>query len=87
MVCTMVADVEEGVLPLLGRILERDLGEVHPDRFEMTAVPQSANSPADGPFCFKEKKRAQRSIVGSTPRYPSQRVTKPESWTMASAPR
>ena len=63
------------------------LGKSAPDRFEMTAAPQSANSPADGPCCFKEKKRAQRSIVGSTPRYPSQRVTKPESWTMAPAPR
>ena len=47
------------------------LGKFAPDRFEMTAAPQSANSPADGPCYFKEKKRAQRSIVGSTPRYPS----------------
>ena len=63
------------------------MGKSAPDRFEMTAAPQSANSPADGPCYFKEKKRAQRSIIGSTPRYPSHRVTKPESWTMAPAPR
>ena len=30
MVRAMVADVEEGILPLLGRILERNLGEICP---------------------------------------------------------
>ena len=63
------------------------LGKSAPDHLEMTVGPQSANSPADGPYRFRKKKRAQRSIVGSTPRYPSLRVTKPESWTMAPAPR
>ena len=62
-------------------------GKSTPDHFEMTAAPQSANSLADGPCYFKEKKRAQRLIMGSTPRYPSHRVTKPESWTMAPTPR
>ena len=87
MVRTVVADVEEGVLPLLAESSSGILGKSALNRFEMTVVSQSANSPADGPCYFKEKKRAQRSIIGSTPRYPSHRVTKPESWTMAPAPR
>ena len=79
MVRAMVADVEERILPLLGRILERNLGEICPRSLGDDGGTAVGELSGRRSLLFQEEETRPEVDRRLDPQVPSQRVTKLES--------